>query len=407
MIDLSLPDASGLNLLSRLHERHPEVPAIIITASESIHDIIGAIKRGAVDYLTKPIDGRRMLVSIANAVRLHRQQKEIARLRADVSETYSPEHLVGSSAEMDQVRALIRRVASSDATVLIVGESGTGKELVARALHAAGPRVAGPFIDVNSSALTETLLESEIFGHEKGSFTGAIARRRGKFEQAAGGTIFLDEISDMPLPTQAKILRVLQERSFQRVGGDELVSVDVRVICATNRDLEEAVSGGTFRKDLFYRINTLVIEIPPLRKRVGDIPGLARHFLARCNRTEKREIRDFSTSALEALCAHSWPGNVRELQHAVERALLVCDGDEIQPGHLPPAIMSTRSPAAPEDGKTDGLIETVERLERSLLLASLEKNNWVKARAARALGITERILSYKMNTLGIDRKDPS
>jgi len=402
LIDLTLPDASGLDLLQKLKEKHPDVPAVIVTASDSIHDVIGAMKRGAVDYLTKPIDTRRMVVSLANAVKMTRQQNAIARLVEQVEQAYSPEHLVGRSSQMEQVRQLIRRAAKSEATVLIVGESGTGKELVARALHAAGPRVSGPFIDVNSAALTETLLESELFGHEKGAFTSAIARRRGKFEQAHGGTIFLDEIGDMPAPTQAKMLRVLQERAFQRVGGDEKLAVDVRVICATNRNLEDLVEKGSFRKDLFYRINTLVIEIPPLRDRVADIPDLARHFLVRTNRSEKKDVQEFSPQAMEALCSHSWPGHVRELQHAVERAVLVCDGGEILPEHLPPAVLRAHPLSGPTPDK-ESLIEAVERLERSMIFAALEKNGWVKARAARSLGVSERILAYKMNNLGIDR----
>jgi two-component system, NtrC family, response regulator len=402
LIDLTLPDASGLDLLQKLREKHAAVPAIIVTASDSIHDVIGAMKRGAVDYLTKPIDTRRMVVSLANAVKMTRQQNAIARLVEQVGQVYAPENLIGSSPAMEQVRRLIRRAAQSEATVLIVGESGTGKELVARALHAAGPRVAGPFVDVNSAALTETLLESELFGHEKGAFTSAIARRRGKFEQAHGGTIFLDEIGDMPGPTQAKMLRVLQERAFQRVGGDEKIAVDVRVICATNRNLEELVEQGAFRKDLFYRINTLVVDVPALRSRTTDIPELARHFLARTNQAEKRSVQDISAAAMEALCSHSWPGHVRELQHAIERAVLVCDGAEILPEHLPPAVLRTRPlPEAPA-GK-EGLVEAVERLERSMILTALERNGWVKARTARALGVTERILAYKMNNLGIEK----
>ncbi|HVR86660.1 MAG TPA: sigma-54 dependent transcriptional regulator [Planctomycetota bacterium] len=402
LLDLTLPDGSGLDLMSRLKEKHPSIPAIVVTASDSIQDVIGAMQRGAVDYMTKPVDARRMLVSMANALKLSTQQNEIARLRADVSEAYSPEQLVGSSPAMDRVRQHIRRAASSEATVLIFGESGTGKELVARALHAAGPRVAGPFVDVNSAALAETLLESELFGHEKGAFTSAVSRRRGKFEQADGGTIFLDEIGDMPQPTQAKMLRVLQERAFQRVGGDERINVNVRVICATNRNLEDDTRKGTFRKDLFYRINTFVIEIPALRERVTDIPELARHFLARTNRTEKRQVQDISASAMEALCSHPWPGNIRELQHAIERAVLVCDADEILPEHLPPAVIREQA-APPPGGESQGLIEAVERMERSMILAAMDRNSWVKARAARALGVTERILAYKMNNLGIEK----
>jgi DNA-binding NtrC family response regulator len=402
LIDLTLPDVQGLDLMARLREKHPAIPAIVVTASDSIQDVIGAMQRGAVDYLTKPVDARRMLVSIANAVKLTTQQHEITRLRSDVTEAYSADHLVGNSPAMDRVRQHIRRAAASDATVLIVGESGTGKELVARALHAASPRVAGPFVDVNSAALAETLLESELFGHEKGAFTSAVARRRGKFEQADGGTIFLDEIGDMPLATQAKMLRVLQERAFQRVGGDERINVNVRVLCATNRNLEDDARKGTFRKDLFYRINTFVIEIPSLRERVADIPELARHFLARCNRTEKRQVQGISEEAMKALCSHPWPGNVRELQHAVERAVLVCDAEEILPEHLPPAVLREQAPPAPE-GEADGLIEAVERLERSMILAAMDRNGWVKARASRALGVTERILAYKMNNLGIEK----
>jgi DNA-binding NtrC family response regulator len=402
LIDLTLPDAAGLDLLARVRQSHPGIPAVIVTASDSVQDIIGAMQRGAVDYLTKPVDARRMLVSLGNAVKMTVQQKEIARLRADLTDAYSPDQLVGTSPAMDALRKTIRRAATSDATVLVIGESGTGKELVARALHAAGPRAAGPFVDINSAALTETLLESELFGHEKGAFTSAIARRRGKFEQAHGGTLFLDEIGDMPLPTQAKMLRVLQERAFQRVGGDERINVDVRVVCATNRNLEEDAKKGTFRSDLFYRINTFVIEIPALRDRAGDIPDLARHFLARSNRQEKREVQGFSPKAMETLCGHLWPGNVRELQHAVERGVLVCDSQVIQPENLPPAVLRSQAPA-PKAGEGDGLIEAVERLERSMILAAMDKNGWVKSRAARALGVTERILSYKMNNLGIDK----
>jgi DNA-binding NtrC family response regulator len=402
LIDLTLPDVGGLDLLAQLRASHPGIPAIIVTASDSIQDIIGAMQRGAVDYLTKPVDARRMVVSLGNAVKLMVQQKEIARLRADLKDTYSLEQLVGTSPAMERLRTEIRRAASSDATVLVIGESGTGKELVARALHASGSRATGPFIDINSAALTETLLESELFGHEKGAFTSAIGRRRGKFEQADGGTIFLDEIGDMPLQTQAKMLRVLQERAFQRVGGDERITVDVRVICATNRNLEEDARKGTFRSDLYYRVNTFVIEIPPLRDRAMDIPDLARHFLARSNRQEKRHVQGFATSAMEALCSHSWPGNIRELQHAVERAVLVCDEQEIRPEHLPPAVLRRQTPP-PSADESGGLIEAVERLERSMILAAMDKNGWVKSRAARALGVTERILSYKMNNLGIEK----
>ncbi len=403
LIDLSLPDASGLDLLGQLRRSNPAVPAIVVTASDSVDDVVAAMKLGASDYVTKPVDERRLSVSLRNALRLGRQQLELTRLRSEVQQENSPESIVGSSEAMESLRALIRRVAPSEVTVLIVGENGTGKELVARSLHFAGPRAQKPFVDVNCAALAESLLESELFGHEEGAFTGATSRRRGRFEQADGGTLFLDEIGDMPAATQAKILRVLEERSFHRVGGEKKIEVDVRVICATNRDLEEAVRRGGFRKDLFYRINTLVIEIPPLRERVSDLVELAHHFLSRAARREKRGPMRFAPETLDALARHSWPGNVRELQHAVDRAVIVCEGEEIRPEHLPAAVRRERPwQSGPED--EGNLIRAVEDLERSMILDALRKNGWVKAKAARSLGITERMISYKMQNLGIERQ---
>jgi transcriptional regulator with GAF, ATPase, and Fis domain len=292
--------------------------------------------------------------------------------------------------------------------VLITGESGTGKELVARAVHYASPRVGKPFIDINCAALTETLIESELFGHERGAFTSAISRRRGKFEQADGGSIFLDEIGDMPLPTQAKMLRILQERSFERVGGEAKINVNVRVICATNKDLEACVDNGTFRLDLFYRINLFVIDVPPLRDRVSDIPELAQHFLTSTNRSGKCRAERISEAALNVLCAHRWPGNVRELQNAIERALTVCDQEEILPEHLPPALFRRSAADAPVQEKPGGknLIEALEEFERGMIVAALNKHDWNKTRAAVALGVTRRILSYKMQNLGLEKPQP-
>ncbi len=406
LIDLGLPDANGLELLERIRKDQPGLPAIVVTGSDAVEDVVAAMRLGASDYVTKPPDARRLAVSLRNALTLGRQQQEIARLRTQVREGSSLESLVGGSPPMEALRALVRKAAPSDTTVLITGENGTGKELVARALHFTGPRSGRPFVDVNCAALTETLLESELFGHEQGAFTGAAGRRKGKFEQAHGGTLFLDEIGDMPLSTQAKILRVLQERAFQRVGGEEKIEVDVRVLCATNRNLEEAVAAGTFRKDLFYRVNTLVLETPPLRARAQDISELARHFLDQAAAREKKRVERLSPAALEALARHSWPGNVRELQHAMERAVLVCEGDEILPEQLPPAVLRATPASLPTDVPTGSLVQAVERLELAMIQDALEKNGWVKARAARALGLTERILSYKMDNLGIKKPGP-
>jgi PAS domain S-box-containing protein len=327
------------------------------------------------------------------------QEREIARLRSEVQKESSPEDLLlGSSEAMRRLRELIRRVAPSNATVLVTGESGTGKELVAKAIHRNGPRAQGPFKDVNSAAFTEGLPESELFGHEKGAFTGAGAQHQGKFEQAHGGTLFLDEIGDMPLPIQAKILRVLEERSFERVGGKEKIRADVRVVCATNRDLDQAIEKETFRHDLRFRFN-VEIRIPPLRERASDIPELARHFLARANREEKRQV-EISDVAMELLKAHSWPGNVRELKHAIEQAVLFCQADTILPEDLPPAIAGKRPAPAPARGKVR-INDAVQDLERRLIVEALRESRGVKTEAARGLGTNERNLTYKMNKLGV------
>ena len=410
LVDLHLPDTSGIELLAKARLRLPESPVIVVTASNAIEDAVKALKGGATDYLTKPVDHQRLIVSLTNALKLSRQQEDLSKLRTEIQYTYKLEHVIGTSSGMEEVRDMIRHAAQTDATVLISGESGTGKELVAKALHYASRRAAKPFVDVNCAAMTETLIESELFGHEKGSFTNAFSRRRGKFEQAHGGSFFLDEIGDMPLITQAKMLRVLQERSFQRVGGEEKINVDVRVICATNQNLETCVEAGTFRLDLFYRINPLMIEVPPLRARPTDIPELVNHFLNTASRVGNTHVRSVSGEAMNALQQHNWPGNVRELQNAIERACTVCHADEIQISHLPPAVLR-RAPVTrlqSEGGTSDSrnLVEKTEQYERSIIMAELAKYEWNKTKAASALGITRRILSYKMQNLGIDKPAP-
>src|ERR1041384_6906085 len=376
LLDLHLPDASGLDLLAKSRARYPDVPVIVATASNSVNDVIHALKGGATDYLTKPIDHQRLVVSLANAVKILRQQQDLTLLRSELKETYRLEHMIGTTPGMMQGRQLIREAAPRDATVLITGESGTGKELVARALHYSSNRVGKPFVDVNCAALTETLIESELFGHEKGAFTSAISRRRGKFEQADGGSLFLDEIGDMPISTQAKMLRVLQERTFQRVGGEEKIAVNLRVICATNRNLEDAVQRGSFRMDLFYRINMFVIEVPPLRERLSDISELAEHFLLTGSRCGKAIAQRISQAALSALCQHNWPGNVRELQNAIERAVTVCEDEEIDVCHLPASVLR-RAPIAAQTNsghsESQNMIDAVEQFERAMILSALEK----------------------------------
>ena len=407
MLDLNLPDANGLDLLAKARQRIPDTPVVVVTASNAVDDVVKALKGGATDYLSKPLDYQRLIVSLSNAVKLSSNQQELSRLRSEIGQRYKLEHILGMSESIKQVRDMVEHAARRDATVLINGESGTGKELIAKALHFASHRAAKPFVDVNCAALTETLIESELFGHEKGAFTGAIARRRGKFEQAHGGSLFLDEIGDMPLSTQAKMLRVLQERSFQRVGGEEKLVVDVRVICATNKNLEECVAAGTFRLDLLYRINPLVIEVPPLRDRRADVPQLVNHFLSTAIHQGSGQAQSVSDAAMNALQNHRWPGNVRELQNAIERALMLCDSEEIQVCHLPPAILRSSSmapaPSANKNTTSINLIESLEQHERSIIVFELQKQNWNQTKTAAALGVTRRMLVYKMHNLGIER----
>jgi DNA-binding NtrC family response regulator len=409
LIDLTLPDVAGLDLLARLRQSHPGIPAIIVTASDSIQDIIGAMQRGAADYLTKPVDARRMIVSLGNAVRLTVQQKEIARLRADLTDAYSPDQLVGSSTPMEALRKTIRRAAASEATVLIIGESGTGKELVAKALHYNSGRRERPFIALNCAALPETLIESELFGHEKGSFTDATARRVGQFELANTGTLFLDEIGDLSAMTQAKLLRVLQEREFTRVGGVQSIKVDVRIVTATNKNLEELVRKGQFREDLFYRINVIALYLPPLRERGEDVPLLAKHFLAKRIEEEDRPSQEFSKDAVDLLSRYPWPGNVREMENIIEQAFIWSKGsDTITPEHLPAILKNdTRSSSLRDDTLAGrlSLEKAVMEFEREIILDALKRTSYIQTHAANLLGISRRMLKYRMDTLGIGRPD--
>jgi DNA-binding NtrC family response regulator len=366
------------------------------------------MKHEVTEIHRKPIVLQNNVVSLANAVKPPRQYHEEVRPWSNMEETQGLKDLISNASTMVHVRDLIRQAAPSDVTVLIRGESGTGKELVAKALHYASSRNGKPFVDVNCAALTETLVESELFGHERGAFTGANSRRRGKFEQAHGGTLFLDEIGDMSPTTQAKMLRVLQERSFQRIGGEEKINVDVRVVCATNHNLEEAIKQGAFRMDLFYRINMIVIEVPPLRHRLSDVPELARHFVARANRSGQCRAREISDAAFEALCGYNWPGNVRELQNAIERAVTICNEEQIQPSHLPPAVLRHSALLAPQRSNDLGswnFLEAVEQFQRNFILAALERCAWNQTHTSNTIGVTRRILSYKMRSLGIKKTE--
>ena len=396
VIDLQLVNQDGISLMEELRQVNPEMPAIILTAHGSIETAVEAMRRGAYTYLTKPFDARELLLHIERALETGRLSSEVTRLKDLLGERHVFDNIVARSGVMQRVLETVAHIAPTESTVYIHGESGTGKELVARAIHLAGGRRDQPFVAVNCAALPETLLESELFGHEKGSFTGAIKSSRGLFVQAQGGTIFLDEIGDMPLSIQAKFLRVLQERQFHPVGADQPVQVDVRVIVATNKDLEEGVRQGTFRDDLYYRIHVIPLALPPLRERKDDIPLLIHHFLERLNRIEGKLVKGFEDNVLEAMLAYDWPGNVRELENAVERAYILCPSITIGLQHLPTKLVAL---GRGEEGVVNemNLLDT----EKRLVIRALTSTSWNQSRAAEVLGISRKQLRTKMKNFGL------
>ena len=349
MLDIRMPELSGIELLHAVKHRRPEIEVIIMTGHATVDTALAAMKAGAHDYLVKPFiekpdDVEHVAYVVARAAERKRLQDRNRELETRLEALESTRGLVGTSGPMREVARMIEAVAYSAATVLVQGESGTGKELVARAIHACSPRRAQPFVALNCGALTETLLESELFGHVKGSFTGASRDHQGLFESASGGTIFLDEVGDIPLSTQVRLLRVLQEGEIKRVGSTDPVKVDVRVIAATHRDLPRLVRTGKFREDLFYRLNVIAIPLPPLRDRLDDVPLLAHHFLRRYSDRLGKKVRTLAPQAVELLCAHRWPGNVRELENAIERAVVLCRGHVVQPADLPPSVTGRTDP---------------------------------------------------------------
>jgi DNA-binding NtrC family response regulator len=404
ILDLVMPGRSGLDLLSDLSERQLAAPVIILTATKTVTTAVEAMKRGAADYVTKPFEVDALRIKVRRLLEQLDRDRELERLRDEVSRRSRLGALIGRSAPMQELFRSIERVAASRASVLIRGESGTGKELVARAIHDLGPRREGPFVAVNCAAIPETLMESELFGHERGAFTDAREQRVGKFEAASGGTLFLDEIGEIAPGVQAKLLRVLQERVFERLGGNRPIEVDVRIVAATNRDLEAAVAAGSFRADLYYRINVVPLLVPPLRARREDIPLLVENVLARVAGESARPARELSPEAWEVLQHHAWPGNVRELENAIERAATLSDRDVLRPEDLPEAVVeSARFALLQADVRTGqiGFEEAVHRFETELLREGLERAAWNQTRAAAQLGITRRQLKLKMDRLGL------
>ncbi len=401
--DLSMPRVGGIEVLEYIVEHTPETVCIILTGHGSIKSAVEAIKKGAYEYLTKPLRREEILLAIEKALETRRLRRENEYLRRRLWQEWGYGEIIGKSQAMRRVFSLIERVADTDSTVLILGESGTGKELVARAIHRASLRRAGPFIPVNCGAIPEELLESELFGHERGAFTGAIKTRLGRFELAHGGTIFLDEVAEMSPKLQVKLLRVLQERSFERVGGTRSIKVDIRVIAATNRDLEKEVREGRFREDLYYRLNVIPIPLPPLRERKEDIPLLVEHFISRFAQQKGREVRSIEQEALELLLQHDWPGNVRELENVIERMIILAEDTVLTKTDVPEYIRgrleqrplrSFEDLEIPEEGIH--LPTLVSEFEKRLILKALDKTGWVKNRAAKLLHINRTTLIEKM-----------
>jgi two-component system response regulator PilR (NtrC family) len=404
ILDIMLPGISGIDTLRSIRVSNPGLPVIVITAFSSIDGAIEAMKHGAFHYIPKPFKNEEVVLTVNKALEQRRLSTENERLKAELNEKYSWSNIIGKSEPMRKVFELIRLAAPSRSNILIIGESGTGKELVAKAIHHASPRARNAFVTVNSGSLPPELLESSLFGHMKGAFTGAIATKRGLFEVADGGSIFLDEIGNINLETQAKLLRVIQEKEFMRLGSVETIKVDVRIIAATNADLSKLMAEQRFREDLFYRLNVITITLPPLRRRREDIPMLVAHFLEKYAEENKRKVRELTPDAMRTLMDHSWPGNVRELENTIERAVVLCTGDRIGPDLLPEYLrypVQTDQPAmvVPADGLS--LKDAVSRYERAMILQSLELANGVQKRAAELLQLKPSTLNEMMKRLGI------
>ena len=398
--DVRLPDGSGIDLVERAHTTQPEMPVIVITAFGDIRDAVRAMQLGAVEYVQKPFELEAMALLVQRALEAARLRGEHSYLLEEVLEGETEIDLVGQSPEMEQARDLIRKVAATRSTVLLTGESGTGKELAAQAIHAASAGQRQALIKVNCPAIPAQLFESELFGHMKGAFTSAVESRKGKFELARGGTIFLDEISEIPLELQSKLLQVLEDRRFTRVGGSAEVTVEARVLAATNRNLQEMVRSGQFREDLYYRLAVFPIHLPPLRIRAADIPETAQHLLAHIGPRCGLRPHGLSEAAITALAAYSWPGNVRELRNVLERSLVIAGGNEIQLEHLPFEIQYGPPPPASTDG--GGLNERVDAFKKRVLLEALEDASWSKKGAAAALGLSQRAMSHYVTRYDLD-----
>ncbi|MBW1863677.1 MAG: sigma-54-dependent Fis family transcriptional regulator, partial [Deltaproteobacteria bacterium] len=391
--DMKMPGMSGMELLEELKKIKPELPVIMMTAYGTIELAVEAMKKQAYDYITKPFQNEELKLTIRKALENYRLIKENRRLSEALSDRYRYGNIIGKSKPMLEIYDLISKVAQSKASILITGPSGTGKELIAKAIHYDSPRKDRPFISINCGALTETLLESELFGHEKGAFTGAIAMKKGRFELADGGTLFLDEVGEMPPPLQVKLLRVLQEMEFERVGGTRTIKVDVRVLSASNRNIKEDAANGLFREDLFYRLNVMQIEVPSLKERTDDIPLLLDHFIEKFQASPKKKIK-LAPEVKKALFNYSWPGNVRELENVIERVVVLSSGEMITMEDLPEDLVGVVPLSLT-------LPEAVEQLEEKMIRKSLTYSAHVSSKAAEILGVSRQVMHHKMKKYGI------
>ena len=396
LTDLKMPGLDGIAFMEKAKSASPGAVFVVMTAFGTISSAVEAVKKGAENYLTKPLDFEALAAVIDRAMEKARLLQETRHLRDRLRERNAFSHIVSDDPKMRGVLDLVAQVGPSKASVLITGESGTGKELIAEAIHLASPRATKPFVRLHCAALAESLLESELFGHERGAFTGAVARREGRFKQADGGTLFLDEIGEIPLGTQVKLLRFLQDRTFERVGGNETLKVDVRMLAATNRNLKAEIDKGTFREDLYYRLNVISIELPPLRDRKGDIPALASFFLRRYAAENGKSIEGFRDDALARITSYAWPGNVRELENVIERAVVLSDSPQIETKHLPGALVphEDRGGAPPVPGST------IADLEKFAILKTLEACGGSTSKAAMILGVSTRKIQYKLHEYG-------
>jgi DNA-binding NtrC family response regulator len=402
LTDQKMAEMSGLELLQAVHTINPETPVILITAFGTIEAAVAALKQGAIDYLTKPLNLDELLYRIRQVSDRYRIINENRELREALQGRHRIEGIIGESGPMLEALSIVRRVAPSEATVLIRGESGTGKELIAKAIHFGSPRARGPLVKVNCAALPEALLESELFGHEKGAFTGALTSRQGRFELANGGTIFLDEIGDLPLHLQAKLLRVLQEREFEKVGSSRPVRVNVRIMAASHRPLEDLIQAGQLREDLYYRLNVVTIFIPPLRERRSDVALLLDHFLRYYAEKNGKTIRGLTPEGRDILLRYDYPGNVRELENIIERAVVLTRDGVIGSGDLP---LTVQEPEVADGDRETNLTAAVEALERRMIRDALARSDGIQTRAAELLGMGERALRYKLTKYGFREED--